>query len=106
LPDLESECREIVDNSGRLATPEEMIAGETAVNDEDGAEDGEEEVEDIVDPNDPLYGLDARLARLDLDDDSKHVLKQKLIEANSKIKEGLEKRQSDLDAKLAALPPG
>lgn len=45
-----------------------------------------------MDPNDPLYGLDQRLAELDLDEDSKNVLKAKLVEASSKIKEGLDKR--------------
>lgn len=102
--DLESDCKEILEE-GRAATPEEMHAGETAV----GAEDDEEEKEDeddIVDPNDPLYGLDTRMAKLDLDDDSKAVLRAKLVEASSKIKEGLDKRQVDLDTKLAAMPPG
>ena len=46
------------------------------------------------------------MANLDLDEASKAVLKSKLVEASNKIKEGLEKRQADLDAKLAAMPPG
>ena len=103
--DLESECKEIVEE-GRLGTPEEMMAGETAVGGEGSDEEGKEEEEDIVDPNDPLYGLDARMAQLDLDDDSKAVLRTKLVEASNKIKEGLEKRQVDLDTKMAAMPAG
>ena len=58
--DLESECREILEN-GRAATPEELMAGETAVGDQmDGDEENkeEEDAEDIVDPDDPLYGLE------------------------------------------------
>ena len=57
-----------------------------------------------MDPQDPLYGLDSRLAQLDLDEDSKAVLKKKLVEASNRIKEGLDKRQVDLDAKLASMP--
>ena len=92
--DLESECREVLEN-GRAATPEELHAGETAVGDQmdDDEENKEEEAEDIVDPSDPLYGLEQRMANLDLDDDSKNVLRTKLIEASNKIKEGLDKRQ-------------
>ena len=106
--DLECECREVLEN-GRAATPEELIAGETAVGDQmDDDEENKEdaEAEDIVDPSDPLYGLEQRMANLDLDEESKGVLRAKLIEASNKIKEGLEKRQQDLDAKLAAMPPG
>lgn len=93
MQDLETNCKEIMEN-GRAATPDELLAGETAINDqEDAEEEGkEEDEEDIVDPNDPMYGLEARLSQLDLDDESKMVLKKKLIEASSKIKEGLEKR--------------
>ena len=84
------------------------MAGETAVGDgEDGEEQkDEEDGEDIVDPNDPLYGLEARLSKLDLDPESKGVLRAKLVEASNRIKEGLEKRQTDLDAKMAAMPAG
>lgn len=61
--DLECECREILED-GRAATPEELVAGETAVGGEEDAEEEnkEEDADDIVDPNDPLYGLEARLA--------------------------------------------
>ena len=94
--DLESECREILDQDGRAATPEELMAGETAVGNENGEDEEnkeDEEAEDIVDPNDPLYGLEARLSKLDLDEDSKAVLRTKLHEASNRIKEGLDKRQ-------------
>ena len=95
--------------NGRAATPEELHHGETAVGDQMGDDEEnkeDEEAEDIVDPSDPLYGLEQRMANLDLDDESKNVLRTKLIEASNKIKEGLEKRQTDLDAKLAAMPAG
>ena len=104
--DLEAGCREVLD-TGRADTPDADRAGETAVDgdqqEEDQKDEGEED--DIVDPNDPLYGLEQRLSQLDLDEASKAVLKSKLVEASNKIKEGLEKRQTDLDAKLAAMPP-
>ena len=106
--DLECECREILEN-GRAATPEELMAGETAVGDQmEGEEENkeEEEAEDVIDPDDPLYGLEQRMANLDLDEESKAVLRAKLIEASNRIKEGLDKRQQDLDAKLAAMPAG
>ena len=53
--DLECECREILEN-GRAATPEELMAGETAVGDQmEGEEENkeEEEAEDVIDPDDP-----------------------------------------------------
>ena len=104
---MESNCKELLEE-GRSATPESVKAGETAVNDQEAEEENkeEEEAEDSVDPNDPLYGLDARLAQLDLDEESRAVLKKKLVEASDKIKEGLDKRQVDLDTKLAAMPAG
>ena len=106
IGDLESNCKEILEQ-GRAATPEEVLAGETAVDgDQEEEQKADDDEEEIVDPNDPLYGLEQRLAELDLDEDSKNVLKAKLVEASSKIKEGLEKRQNDLDSRLAAMPPG
>lgn len=53
----------------------------------------EEEKEDIIDPEDPLYGLEQRLKYADLDDDTKAVIKQKLAEAKQKIAEQLDARQ-------------
>ena len=38
----------------------------------------EEEKEDVIDPEDPLYGLEQRLKYADLDDDTKNVIKAKL----------------------------
>ena len=37
--DLESECREVLED-GRAATPEELVAGETAVNEDEADEEG------------------------------------------------------------------
>ena len=52
-----------------------------------------------------MYGLEQRLKGLNIDDESKKVILQKLNEASQKIKMGLEQRQVNLDAKLnAALP--
>ena len=39
-----------------------------------------------MDPNDPLYGLEQRLKNLDLDEESRRIIKEKLEEASSKIK--------------------
>lgn len=87
-------------------TPEELLAQEQEVDGEEGKEEGleDKEEEEFLDPSDPLYGLEARMAKLDLDEESKTVLRNKLIEASGRIKEGLDKRQTDLDAKLAAMP--
>ena len=52
----------------------------------------EEEVEEIVDPEDPLYGLDQRLKYAKLDDDTKNLIKAKLKDAQNKIKENLTTR--------------
>ena len=57
--DLEAGCREVLD-TGRADTPDADRVGETAVDGEQQEEDQKEEGEedDIVDPSDPLYGLD------------------------------------------------
>ena len=62
----------------------------------------EEDQEEIIDPDDPLYGLDQRLSELNIAEESKKIIREKLMGANSKIKQGLEARQADLDAKVAA----
>lgn len=54
-----------------------------------------------VDPEDPLYGLEQRLRNLKLDEESRRIIKEKLEEANSKIKVVLEERQKNLDIKIA-----
>jgi len=40
------------------------------------------------------------LAGLAIDEESKAIVRKKLMDAHAKIKEGLEKRQTDLEAKL------
>jgi hypothetical protein len=52
----------------------------------------EEEQEEKVDPDDPLYGLEQRLKHANLDADTKEVIKLKLAEAQTKIKEQLDNR--------------
>ena len=66
----------------------------------------DEDQEDIVDPDDPLFGLEQRLADLNIAEESKKIIRDKLIEASSKIKSGLEARQADLDAKVQTMPAG
>lgn len=100
FPDLETNCNEIVDHS----LDANLEAGPTA---SEGLRDGDDMAseEEIFDPNDPLYGLDERLANLNLNEDTRQMLKIKLIEASKKIQQGLETRQAELDAKLQAMPP-
>jgi hypothetical protein len=100
-PNLNTECREIVDEQPRveLQSPNEADpeAPDTTAQ--------EEEKEDVVDPDDPLYGLEQRLRGMDLDEESKRVIRDKLVEASNKIKQGLEQRQANLEAKINAAAP-
>ena len=57
-----------------------------------GSQRQEDDDEDVVDPEDPLYGLDQRLAELTIAEESKRIIKEKLMAASSKIKTGLESR--------------
>ena len=63
-------------------------------------EDSHRDSQVDVDPEDPLYGLDQRLKNLNLDDESRRIIKDKLEEANSRIKIALEERQKNLDVKI------
>jgi hypothetical protein len=45
-----------------------------------------------VDPEDPLYGLDQRLRNMNLDDESRRIIKEKLHEASERVKNVLEDR--------------
>lgn len=61
----------------------------------------EEEEEDlIVDPNDPLYGLEQRLKHTNLDQMTLNVIKSKLKEAQAKINDQLVVRKENLEAKM------
>ena len=94
--DLEG-CKEIVEN--RPLSPEELAArGATG---SDGKPDEEIEPEEILDPDDPLYGLEVRLRSLLINEDTKKVIKIKLQEASLKIKDSLRQRQETLEARLA-----
>lgn len=64
------------------------------------ADDGHNEAQGDVDPDDPLYGLDHRLKNLNLDEESRRIIKDKLEEANQRIKGALDDRQKNLDAKI------
>ena len=84
---LESDCKETI--------VEQQVAQEhdprvTSARDDQLAQ--QQEQEDVVDPDDPLFGLDLRLKDLNLDEESKRIIKLKLQEANAKIKAGLEQR--------------
>jgi hypothetical protein len=47
-------------------------------------------VEEIVDPNDPFYGLEERLKYSNLDNEVKLIIKERLAEAHEKVKKQLE----------------
>ena len=53
VANLETDCAEIIEDQG--VTPEELAAmGETGM----ASNNQEDENEEVVDPDDPLYGLD------------------------------------------------
>ena len=56
------------------------------------AEASADEGELVVDPSDPMYGLEQRLKHCNLDEATKAVIKSKLMEAHNKIKQNLEGR--------------
>jgi hypothetical protein len=66
--------------------PEETNRTNTQQKAEDNTPDAD------VDPEDPLYGLEQRLRNMKLDEESRRIIKEKLEEANSKIKVVLEER--------------
>ena len=76
---MTTDCTEIVDEKPKTseeakeATPEQTVEVEA-------------EPEEVVDPEDPLYGLEQRLTGLVIDDESKRIIKDKLVEASNKIK--------------------
>ena len=76
---MTTDCTEIVDEKPKTseeakeATPEQTVEVEA-------------EPEEVVDPEDPLYGLEHRLTGLVIDDESKRIIKDKLVEASNKIK--------------------
>ena len=70
--------------------------------DQDGQQDkNDSDVESEVDPEDPLYGLNQRLKNMNLDEESMRIIKEKLLEANDRVKQALEDRQKNLDSKMA-----
>ena len=58
-------------------------------------------MESDVDPEDPLYGLETRLRNMNLDDETRLIIKEKLQETNHRIRQALDERQKNLDSKLA-----
>lgn len=90
---LESDdCKEIKDDeeggdAGIDAIHLEGTIHQESIADGAGEAPEEEEKEDQVDPDDPLYGLEQRLKHANLDQDTKEVIKSKLAEAQTKIKE-------------------
>ena len=84
MSDLDG-CREIVEN--RPLSPEELAA--RAATGSDVRPEDEGEPDEILDPDDPLYGLDQRLGSLKITDETKRVIKTKLQEASTKIKDNL-----------------
>ena len=81
--------------------PEEQAEGEQA---EEAKPEGEESEEESGD-EDPLAGLEERLSKLELDDQSKMIITQKLNQFNQKIQQTVQEREAALEEKLSA-PPG
>ena len=79
----------------------EEPANEEAQHQQQTVEAEESQAEGDVDPEEPLYGLEQRLRKLNLDTESRRIIREKLDEANQKIKFALEERQKNLDVKLA-----
>lgn len=98
LADLESDCREITEEKDAAALLAEVVAETgSAV---EGVEVVAEELEDVIDPDEPLYGLKERLMNLGLDEQSMNIIVERLVEANTKVKKGLEERQVNLEQKM------
>lgn len=97
--DLDS-CREIVEPPTLSEAPANVLTSMSARPDEEG------EVEEVLDPDDPLYGLDQRLASLKINEETKQVIKKKLKDADVKIKDNLKARQEAFEVKLASQPTG
>lgn len=76
---MNTDCREIVDEQPKAHTE----LNETPI---DAVVEEHAEPEEVVDPEDPLYGLEQRLQGLNVDDESKRIIKDKLAEASNKIK--------------------
>ena len=70
----------------------------------EGEGDESENDQDLGYDDDPLAGLEERLAKLDLDDQSKKIITDKLNEFNTKIKQTVEEREKALEVKLTAPP--
>ena len=83
---LETDCRETT--AEQQAAHDQDHRNQSARDDTQQAQ--QQEQEDVVDPDDPLFGLDYRLKDLNLDEESKRIIKVKLQEASAKIKAGLE----------------
>ena len=82
---LDEGCTEIKDeeDEGEAIANVEMegasVDGDVKEDDKEPME--EEEKEEIVDPEDPLYGLEQRLKYAKLDDQTKSLIKAKLKDA-------------------------
>lgn len=99
---LDTKCKEIVNEGADEALksqqdfyqPEDNTMSqppeETNRTNTQQAEDNTPDAD--VDPEDPLYGLEQRLRNMKLDEESRRIIKEKLEEANSKIKVVLEER--------------
>eukprot|EP00347_Sterkiella_histriomuscorum_P016982 403351110 len=94
---LATNCREIIEEKPQ---DDNLRSQQDFYENQDGQEQQEEEQEDEIDPEDPLYGLDQRLRNMNIDDESRRIIKEKLEEANGRIKNALEDRQKNLDSKL------
>jgi len=86
IANLETDCNELIDKN----QDEGLFTGDrNDIKSCNSGEPGQNEVEEIVDPDDPMYGLNERLVNMGLDEESKKIVIERLLEANDKVKTGL-----------------
>lgn len=100
MSNLEDDCREIVEEVKTTAGGKEGTVGSGDIEQD---QEEEEEKEDEIDPDDPIYGVKERIANLPLDEASKQLIIERLLEASNKVKQGLVDRQTNLESKISAL---
>ena len=83
---VSDECKEIGDEEEGGDAGIDAIQLEGTIHQESIADQAEEAVkveeqDEVIDPDDPLYGLEQRLKNSNIDADTKEVIKAKLAEA-------------------------
>ena len=107
MGNLETQCKEVLDdNLDAFKSQQDFYQAEETGALDEAQQQTKESAEEVhpeadVDPEDPLYGLEQRLKNMNLDEESRRIIREKLDEANHKVKFALDERQKNLDVKLA-----